>query len=370
MTNYSKYINSTSIHYISNSGSDENGNTHGGKAGDQTGKEWQLKAWYNRPWTCVLRHPDPVVRQMIAEFGIDAALNNKIGYDQYQRYTYWEQLKVSNYRPANIKSGCEADCSEGVTANVKAIGYILGIPKLYNITIYTSSRDMREKFKAADFKVLTDRKYLTGTGYLLPGDILLYENHHAATNITVGENVRNSYSSLSTATTGTENKTTSSQVQSQSQSSTSTIISYPVVLKNGMSGSAVKDMQSKLIRLDYDLGRWGADGDYGDQTQFAVEAFQEEHGLTVTGVFDEKTKTALEDAIKKLDTPVDNPTKVYFVGDCNIRDKANTNGKILGVAKNGSYLPYKGQTASNGWLSVEYKNQIAWTSGVYGRLVK
>lgn len=30
MTDYKKYILSTSTHYISNSGSDENGGTHGG----------------------------------------------------------------------------------------------------------------------------------------------------------------------------------------------------------------------------------------------------------------------------------------------------------------------------------------------------
>ena len=40
---------------ISNSGSDENGKYSGGQAGDQTGKEWQIRSWYNRPWNYVLR---------------------------------------------------------------------------------------------------------------------------------------------------------------------------------------------------------------------------------------------------------------------------------------------------------------------------
>ena len=43
MTYYKKYILSTGTHYISNSGSDENGNLKGGKAGDQSKKEWCLK---------------------------------------------------------------------------------------------------------------------------------------------------------------------------------------------------------------------------------------------------------------------------------------------------------------------------------------
>ena len=38
-TDYRKYILSTGTHYISNSGSDENGAYHGGKAGDPA-EEW------------------------------------------------------------------------------------------------------------------------------------------------------------------------------------------------------------------------------------------------------------------------------------------------------------------------------------------
>lgn len=186
-TNYNKYINSTGTHYISNSGSDENGNLHSGKAGDQNGKEWRLRSWYKRPWTSVLRHPDATVRQMIAEFGIDAALNDHIGYDQWQRYTYWDALTKSGYRPAKVTTNCEADCTAGVTANVKAVGKLLGIPKLYDIPKDTRSGNMRARFKAADFTVLTASKYLTSPDYLLPGDILLYDNHHAATNITKGK---------------------------------------------------------------------------------------------------------------------------------------------------------------------------------------
>lgn len=43
---------------ISNCGHDENGRYSGGKAGDQTGTEWQVINWYSRPWKCVLRHPN------------------------------------------------------------------------------------------------------------------------------------------------------------------------------------------------------------------------------------------------------------------------------------------------------------------------
>jgi len=47
---------------IANSGHDERGRYSGGKAGDQTGTEWAIINWYNRPWNCVLRHPNQKVR--------------------------------------------------------------------------------------------------------------------------------------------------------------------------------------------------------------------------------------------------------------------------------------------------------------------
>jgi len=46
------------------------------------------------------------VRLKIAELGIKAALNNKIGYDQNQRGTYWTQLKKANYDPSKITTAC------------------------------------------------------------------------------------------------------------------------------------------------------------------------------------------------------------------------------------------------------------------------
>lgn len=173
---------------ISNSGRDQSGHLSGGKAGDQTGHEWEIRSWYNRPWTCVLRHPQQEVRQLIAELGIQAALNNLIGYNQNKRNTYWIQLQKSNYRPSQIKNACDADCSQGVISDVKAVGYLLNLDKLKNITA-TYTGNMRTSFKKAGFEVLTASKYLKGYDYLMPGDILLYDNHHTATNLGIGKYV-------------------------------------------------------------------------------------------------------------------------------------------------------------------------------------
>lgn len=168
---------------ISNCGQDERGKYSGGAAGDQTGSEWQIIPWYNRPWNCVLRHPDQRVQADLAYLGRAAAENNNVGYDQGQRTTYWAQLVIASYDPAKIKTKCEADCSSGVAANVKAAGYRLEIKKLQEVSKDCYTGNLRAALKAAGFEVLTASKYLTSDKYLIPGDILLYEGHHTATNL-------------------------------------------------------------------------------------------------------------------------------------------------------------------------------------------
>ena len=141
------------------------------------------------------------------------------------------------------------------------------------------------------------------------------------------------------------------------------------VLKNGSEGNDVKEMQSGLIRLGYDLGRWGADGDFGAQTEMAVKQFQSDHGLTVNGMFDEKCVAALDAALVAISLPVEDPQSVVIEGgDCYIRSEAGTNGKILGVAKRGSVHAYAGETSQTGWICIKHGGGIGWVSGKYGRL--
>ena len=173
---------------LSNSGGDERGNISGGKAGDQTGTEWWIIPWYSRPWNCVLRHPDEKVRKKIADLARKAANNNHIGYNQSNRDSYYNELKKVNYNPSKIAKKCDADCSAGVIANIKAAGHLLGIKNLQTITC-TYTGNMREALSDVGFKILTDSKYLTSDNYLLEGDILLNDKCHVATNLTNGYKV-------------------------------------------------------------------------------------------------------------------------------------------------------------------------------------
>ena len=236
---------------ISNSGSDEHGNYKGGAAGDNTGKEWYIRDWYNRPWNCVLRHPDPEVRACLADLATKAANNNRIGYDQYQRQTYWNELQKVNYDPSKITVACEADCSAGVIANIKAAGHILNRPELQNITC-TYTGNMRAGLKAAGFACLTDSKYLTSSAFLVAGDVLLNDKHHTATAVTNGI---------------------------QSDGSIPAAATMPL-LKKGSQGEAVKKLQQTLNSKGYKLTE---DGDFGNKTEAAVKAFQKANGLEVDG---------------------------------------------------------------------------------------
>ena len=177
---------------ISNCGHDERGRYAGGKAGDQTGTEYQIMNWYSRPWLCVLRFNDAKIAAMIADMATKAAQNNLIGYDQgtagnsNDRYSFWRHLKASNYDPAQITIACESDCSASTAAIVKGAGYRLNNAKLKAVSIYLTTRNMRQALKNAGAKVLTDRKYLTSGDYLKAGDILLNDNHHVAIAVTTG----------------------------------------------------------------------------------------------------------------------------------------------------------------------------------------
>lgn len=210
---YDKYAKVTSKttsqegsgHMISNCGHDENGKYTGGKAGDQTGGEWALINWYSRPWKCVLRYPDENVRNLIAQLAKEAAQNDKIGYDQGERNTFWTQLQKVGYYPSKITVVCEADCSSGVVAIIKAVGHLLGIKALQNVSA-TYTGNMRTGLKNAGFTVLTESKYLTSEEYLLPGDILLNDSCHVATNITKGSKASGG-SSGTTTSSGSGNTT-------------------------------------------------------------------------------------------------------------------------------------------------------------------
>ena len=173
---------------ISNCGHDENNKYSGGKAGDQTGYEYAVKKWYKYSggWDCVLRHPNAKVQAEIATVAEAAAKNNKVGYDQNERLTFFNALKAAAWKVKNIATKCEADCSSSTSAVVIAVGYRLGLPKLKKVSPSNTTRSIKSDLKKAGFEVITSSKNLASDAYALPGDIYLKEGHHVMINLTKG----------------------------------------------------------------------------------------------------------------------------------------------------------------------------------------
>lgn len=143
------------------------------------------------------------------------------------------------------------------------------------------------------------------------------------------------------------------------------------VLKNGCVGDDVKALQDALIALGYNLGKWGADGDFGDCTEMAVRGFQTQMGLVVDGQAGPKTMAAIEAALAAHNAPVANPAYVVITGgSCYVREQPEVGAEIMGVALEGTKYIYDGKTSDKGWHMISYKERAGWVSGKYGRLVK
>ena len=131
----------------------------------------------------------------------------------------------------------------------------------------------------------------------------------------------------------------------------------------------MKTLQEYLLTLGYDLGKWGADGDFGDSTELALKAFQKAAKIEVDGECGPATIKALERALEALEEKQPTGETVTIVGgNCYIRTEPSTEGTPLGVAHRGEKYPYGGQTASNGWNTIRFKDTVAWVSGKYSEL--
>jgi N-acetylmuramoyl-L-alanine amidase len=83
--------------------------------------------------------------------------------------------------------------------------------------------------------------------------------------------------------------------------------------KTNSTDPKVKDIQKKLLALGFKLPEYGADGDFGGETEKAVIAFQEKYKLTVDGIAGEETLSKLEELYQKKQQPKEPKKKVYRV---------------------------------------------------------
>lgn len=102
-------------------------------------------------------------------------------------------------------------------------------------------------------------------------------------------------------------------------------------LTYGSNGPEVKALQEKLLKLGYDLGRYGADGDYGAATRNAVCQFQRKEDLSPDGVAGPLTLAAIDAVIEKLDEKNDSYRVKVTASGLNVRSGPSSNYRIVGI---------------------------------------
>ena len=145
---------------------DENGRAHGGKAGDQTGKELSVQSWYrhSKGWR-VLRCTDAAKAEKIAAAMEAACRNRNIGYDQYERLTLYNLAKAVGFDPARVAKPCETDCS----ALVRVCLAFAGIAT----ESFRTPTQAKVMLATRQFVELTGKKYTDSSDYLRRGDVLV-----------------------------------------------------------------------------------------------------------------------------------------------------------------------------------------------------
>ena len=138
----------------------------------------------------------------------------------------------------------------------------------------------------------------------------------------------------------------------------------PRDLKRDCYGEDVKALQLDLIALGYDLGRYGADGDFGPATVGAVKAFQTANGLTPDGIVGQLTREKI-DALRGNEgdsDDVDEPVQVkpengvtIAPGSYNLRTGPSTSFPSAGVVHGGDVLEV---VNLDGWTPVLVNGEI------------
>lgn len=136
-------------------------------------------------------------------------------------------------------------------------------------------------------------------------------------------------------------------------------------LKLGSTGSYVKALQEALIKLSYDVGSAGADGDFGNATLEAVKLFQKNNKLTVDGVVGTQTWTALRNNPVANDKAVNYQGKVKANGGLNCRTEP-VNGSVITTYPNGTLVTITKERngwgyTGTGWVSLDYVVKVQET---------
>lgn len=101
---------------------DERGKGRGGKAGNQSGSELNMRSAYDANWHTLVVWKDAARGIRCATAGRDAAGNPHVGYDMDQRNTILPLAEAVQWQLGKITTDCECDCSSLVSVCSIAAG--------------------------------------------------------------------------------------------------------------------------------------------------------------------------------------------------------------------------------------------------------
>lgn len=225
------------------------------------------------------------------EWMLEIAADNMHGYSQAARW------------------GPDYDCSSFVISAWEQAG----VPVKTAGATYTGN--MYDVFKRCGFRDVTDSCDLATGGGMQYGDVLLNHQRHTATYIGNGQLVH-ARSSEGNSIQGDQSGS-EIRVQPYYNGPWDCVLRYTgadagsiptaprrSILKKGMAGEDVRELQEKLNKLGYDTG--GVDGEYGTKTFIAVAKLQGEHELTpVDGEAGPVTLALIDSLLEDLTTAPD-----------------------------------------------------------------
>ena len=131
------------------------------------------------------------------------------------------------------------------------------------------------------------------------------------------------------------------------------------ILRRGLRGGDVKRAQEMLMALGYALPLFGADGDYGAETEKAVRAFQKAANLVVDGLCGPKTIAALTAQCDQTHPEEDAPSgeTVTVEHETVIRRGPGETFEALTVAEAGTVLT---RVDCDGWIPVLIDGQTGY----------
>lgn len=321
---------------------DENGKAHGGQAGSQTDKEVSTQKWYlsEKGWR-VLRFRDPVMAKRAA-YAMQAACDSVyVGYDQHERDTLLHVSEPLGYDIAKVTTPCETDCSALIRV---CLAYAFGrdiVAEQTSAYFYTGNM-MKWLLKTGYFYELEGTKYTEDYDRLGVGDILVTKTKgHTVMALQNGAKYEGNVEPVEHA------------------------LGERVLTGNEVGGD-VRVLQEYLIRLGYDVGKYGTDGEYGPNTMDAVEAFQSDHGLTADAEYGPDTHKAMMAALGLLgdDAPVISEAAggnltVLDDDNWNVRTGPGTAYSKVGLLHPGDMVQ---EVEMSGWKAVRYDGEVRFVN--------